>query len=182
MQKLRHFQAPRLALTPGVQQPFQSRYSSGRFAVARMCLGAHRAPRLRRVRFGKSAFRPRGFPEPAAVGAHCCYPPADYCGREWLLVAFRVALVSSLRVGSFGQSAQLRGRAPFCAASVLRQAPDFTASVCKGVPGFMGAGLTGRLAGRRKGTLASTKPCRPAPVSFVVSRHWLRGLLKWVLA
>jgi len=73
------------------------------------------------------------------VGAHWRCSPADYCGREWLLGAFSVALVSSLRVVSFGQCAQARERAPIRAASMLRQASIFTASVFKSVLGFMGA-------------------------------------------
>jgi hypothetical protein len=151
--------AIRLLASAGLR--FQSRRSFGRFEVARMRLVARRAPRLRQVRFGKSAFRQRGFPEPAAVGAHCCSSPVGYCGREWFLLAFRLALVSSLRVVSFGQSAQLRGRAPIRAASKLRRVPIFTASVFKSVPGFMGAGLTRRCTGRRVGTAASTEPCWP---------------------
>ena len=44
-----------IRLLETVRRLLQSEHSFGQFAVARMCLAAHRAPRLRQVRFGKSA-------------------------------------------------------------------------------------------------------------------------------
>ena len=144
-----------------VRRWFQLQHPFGRFAVGAHVVGRSPGSVTSVGSLRKVCVRPRGFPEPAAVGAHWRCSPADYCGREWLLGAFSVALVSSLRVVSFGQCAQARGRAPTRSASKLRQAPIFRASVLKGVPGFMGAGLTFRSTGRRGGTAASTKPCRP---------------------
>jgi hypothetical protein len=145
------FPGSAIGLLASVQRRFQSQQSSGRFAVgARSSWSPAGLRDFVRVRFGKSAFRQRGFPEPAAVGAHWSCSPADYCGREWCLGAFRVALVSSLRVVSFGQHAQARGRAS-----------GFRASAGKSVLGFMGSRQTRRSTGRRGGTAASTKLCRP---------------------
>jgi hypothetical protein len=158
-----------------VRQRFQSQHSFGRFAVGAHVVGRSPGSVTSLGSLRKVCVRPRGFPEPAAVGAHCCCSPAEYCGREWSLGAFGVALVSSLRVVSFGQCAQARGRAAIRAASVLRQAPIFTASVLKGVPGFMGAGLTFRSTGRRGGTAASTHPIThifPRP-----SQHLAKSLI-----
>ncbi len=161
MQKTAAFPGTAISCHASVRRRFQLGHSSGRFAVARMVVGRSPGSVTSAGSLRKVCVWPRGFPKPAAVGAHCCCSAAGHCGREWFLWAFCIALRSSLRVASFCQHAQARGRAPIGAASKSRQVPIFTASVLKGVPGFMGAGLTFRSTGRRGGTAASTKSCRP---------------------
>jgi len=153
-----------------VRRRFQSQHSFGHFAV-----GAHDGwlptGLCDFVRFASESLRPiTGF----QPGRNClCALGLIACRALRARVAswgIPSCAPAGLRVVSFGQRAQARGRAPDFVASMSRRSPIFTASVFKGVLGFMGAGLTRRPTGRRGGTAASTKPCRPAPVSFVVSR------------
>jgi len=102
-----------------VRRRFQSRCSFGCLAVGALVVGRPPGSTTSAGSLRKVCVRQRGFHKAAAVGAHCCCSPADYCGREWFLGAFGVALVSSLRVVSFSQCAQARGRAPTRAASML---------------------------------------------------------------
>jgi hypothetical protein len=76
------FPGSAICLLASVGRRFQSRHSFGCFVVARMCLVAHRAPRLRRVRFGKSASDQRVSTKPklfVRIGADCLPGRAGAC-------------------------------------------------------------------------------------------------------
>ena len=150
----------------GVARWFQSLQCFGSFMV-----GAHRAFRAAQVGGrapGSSASasvqasvgRPfqslRGFGS-SAVGARGRWRPTGLRGFGQFALVGRFAFggwrscpVWPLGVVSFGRCAQAN-----------RRAPVFMASAGKGVLGFMGSRLTFRSTGRRGGTAASTKSCRP---------------------
>jgi hypothetical protein len=137
VQTLRYFQAPRFVCSPawggGFNPGIPSAVSRWRACVWSLT-GLHD--------FGGFA---SGSPRPISGFQPCrnclCALGLIACRAVRARVAswgFPACAHAALRVVSFGHRAQVRGRAPNRAASMLRQAPIFTASVLKGVPGFMG--------------------------------------------
>jgi hypothetical protein len=144
-----------------VRRRCQSRHSFGCLAVGAY-VGWSPTGLLDFVRFASESLRPIPGFQPSrnclcALGLIACRAVRARVA-SW---GFPSCALAGLRVVSFGQRAQARGRAPIGAASMLRRTPIFTASVAKSVPGFMGSRPTRRPTGRRGGTAASTKPCRP---------------------
>jgi hypothetical protein len=155
------FPGSAIRLLGTVRRRFQLEHSFGRFAVARMCLAARRAPRLRRDHFGRSASDQQ---VPTKLQLFVRIGADRWPGRAG---ACRLMGLSDLC--PCGPSCSFLQ--PACAASRARPDwrgfevaafPDFHGfGVEKGVPGFMWCRLTRRQTGRRGGTAASTKPCRP---------------------
>jgi hypothetical protein len=111
---------------------FQSRYSFGRFAVARMCLVAHRAPGFRSGCFGKPASDPRVSTRPplfVRIGADRLPGRAGACRLMGLS-----GLCACGPSGSF-----LR---PVCASSRAR--PGFRGFEVEAFPDFQGFGVERR--------------------------------------
>jgi hypothetical protein len=160
VQTLRHFQAPRFVCSPAWGGGFNPGIPSAD-SRWRACVWSLTGL-LDFVRFASESLHPIPGFQPSrnclcALGLIACRTVRARVA-SW---GFPACALAALRVVSFGQCAQARGRAPDFVTSKLRRSPIFTASVLKGVPGFMGGGLTGRPTGRRGGTAASTKPCRP---------------------